>query len=793
MNTDTRSTTTSQLITMKLPQQSPPTAARSAASALSTVSEECRNPVAPETATSLEAEVKTTFGCNFILDKFQVDAIRTLVEGDNPLVTAHTGSGKSLVAYAAALHGLRTGNVVLISPIKTLSNQSYADFGRTYLRDRLGIETGDIKLTPATEESTVTIMTAETLCNKLRSNSPEIDKISMLIEDEVHWMNDEDRGNVWDQIHTLMPMKVQSCYLSATIRDADKFCDSLTAIRKRRTVLITNDKRVVPLYVGVVDDHEFRSFYSTETKLFNTRAYTEALSEQVTGVSVAHRIKTFTRKLQSIDSLPAILFCMSRKHCESLAKQVEISALDHLELAESRRTRERLMRPFKSFLERLKSWRTLSRLLDNGVAYHHAGMFQVVRELVEMLFKKKLVKILFATETLSVGVNLPTRLVGFLQLEKPSADGMRTIFPHEFFQMAGRAGRRGMDRKGLCCLVPLRSPLPSLCDFRKIIEGKMPSIKSRLRLTPDLVLRNVGRTDLVTNSLRSYQDAETARAMVAGVESRVHVPDDPLIETYLRLEASIVPRQLGSMVERICTKKLKTVRKSMGKIRREPSFDDRVGLVRRAHAHNSDIAKTMRQAEATENSSQQEWDDSLAWLTHNGYLTRERVPTALGLASMAFADGNPLIMGKITHQGLLDAMTFSEIVAWLACFGNSVVDRRRENMRTLDRKWSPGMVETMSLSRELAEGLGTSLSFDMADVMLAWCGGSRVDELIVEYGIESHQEGTLGKAVLRIINQIDHLKVYLQSADMYSIHNRLDGHTTKLLRGLVTNASLYVV
>jgi superfamily II RNA helicase len=392
--------------------------------------------------------------------------------------------------------------------------------------------TGDIKFCP---DADIVVMTTEILRNLLfkRGTATEsvgstalvsMDGVDAVVFDEVHYINDADRGHVWEETLMLLPPAVHLILLSATLSTPEPFARWLAEIKGVRIWLISTLWRAVPLEHCLVDwtSGQFQPVL-TSREVFNADTYRAWLADGKAGQlahdkfkekvrearrrgdegpvggktrpkAFEHRLNECMRRLETTACLPAIAFVFSRKGCERMAGDLTGSYLDSSDAATVAHIWDFHLSRFRDSLEVSPQAHALRALAMRGIAYHHSGLLPFLKEILEILFAKGLVKVLFATETFAVGINMPTKTVIFTALEKFSDSGMRCLQSAEYIQMAGRAGRRGKDDRGLVLHLPQREPL-DLEPFRAILMGRAGSFGSRLNFHYDFVLklRNAGR------------------------------------------------------------------------------------------------------------------------------------------------------------------------------------------------------------------------------------------------------------------------------------------------------------
>lgn len=450
---------------------------------------------------------------SFELDIFQKQAIIKLEEHNHVFVAAHTSAGKTVVAeYAIALSKKHMTKTIYTSPIKALSNQKYRDF-KTIFKD-VGLITGDIQIDPT---AACLIMTTEILRSMLYCGSDITRDLEYVIFDEVHYITDTDRGHVWEEVLILLPDHVCIVMLSATVPNTLEFANWVGKIKKKRVFVVSTPKRPVPLkhylYTGCGGKSRNDIFQIVDE--FNTflidgfrKAKEASAIKLAKNVSKSSNHQFNLKQEQTLwiglvdhlkknDNLPVVAFTLSRNRCDNNA-----NALMSCDLTTARE-KYFITSFFQSCLLRLKAPdRILPQViqiqscLQRGIGIHHSGILPILKEIVEMLFARGLVKILFATETFAMGVNMPAKTVVFDSTKKFDGQSTRMLRPAEYTQMAGRAGRRGLDSDGTVIII-CKTSVPEENDLRNMILGKPMRLESQFRLTYAMILYLL-RVELVT-------------------------------------------------------------------------------------------------------------------------------------------------------------------------------------------------------------------------------------------------------------------------------------------------------
>ena len=419
----------------------------------------------------------------YTLDPFQERAVKAIEEDRSVIVAAPTGAGKTLIAEYAVERSLSRGRkVIYTAPIKALSNQKYRDFYAEYT-DMIGIMTGDVVLNP---DAPALIMTTEIFRNTIFEDISRLDEVDYVIFDEIHYINDIQRGTVWEESIIFAPQHIKFVCLSATMPNLDQFARWMRSVRHHPIEIINEENRPVPLehklYIrnaGIGDLEALRALrkYMRENGLDNAQ-YID------TGVLRGFGIEPYdglVEYMRSNDRLPCLFFCFSRSRCEEYARWYsKRDFLDEHERKEMINLYERLCAQFN--LTEEPGYERFKRMLSKGVAYHHAGILPTFKEVIERLFTSGLIKLLFTTETFAVGINMPARTVAFEGLEKYDGVEFRYLKTREYHQMAGRAGRRGIDPVGYV-YAQVDPYFADPDEVERIVAGHVEPIESQFNLS----------------------------------------------------------------------------------------------------------------------------------------------------------------------------------------------------------------------------------------------------------------------------------------------------------------------
>ncbi|RJQ24778.1 MAG: DEAD/DEAH box helicase [Peptococcaceae bacterium] len=448
---------------------------------------------APETTTPLKIkkkplrkkeEIPPSAG-KLILDRFQTEANKTLQSGHSLIVSAPTGNGKTLVAEMLAWNLMAAERgMIYTSPLKALSNQKYRDFRNCFGAEQVGLVTGDVSVNPG---APLIIMTTEIFRNWCLSEPHLLKKMAYVVFDEIHYLDDAERGTTWEESILFAPPHIKILGLSATVPNIAEMADWISSVREEKVFIVKEHRRYIPLETRwILPDGQLMSEK-------NARHKVEKLTERLRLVRnnksllIDQDEPSCSGIIEIIqDKLPALFFVFSRGRTEALAAELG-REWDFLNLKEKRNTgqiiREAEMEHPGAFSG--PGWRNLRRLLLQGIAYHHAGLLPPVKYLVESLYSQRLLWVVFCTETFAAGVNFPAASAVFDSTRKWDGHDFRLLQNREFFQMAGRAGRRGFDRIGHA-FVRVDSRFPEQTGF--FSEKAVEPVLGRLVISPNTVL-----------------------------------------------------------------------------------------------------------------------------------------------------------------------------------------------------------------------------------------------------------------------------------------------------------------
>lgn len=493
----------------------------------------------------------------FELDPFQQLSIACIERNESVLVSAHTSAGKTVVAEYAIAKALKNNQrVIYTSPIKALSNQKYREMNEIF--GDVGLMTGDVTIN---NTASCLVMTTEILRSMLYRGSEIMREVAWVVFDEIHYMRDKERGVVWEETLILLPDSVRFVFLSATIPNAKQFARWICAVHRQPCHVVYTNYRPTPLqhylfpagangiYLAVDEKGVFREDnFQKALNVFGDR------SDEVLGEKKKRRPKStgpnggpsdiskIIKMIMTKNLHPVIVFSFSKKDCETLAMQV--SRMDFNTEDERRLVASVFNNAIESLAEedrQLPQIASILPLLKNGIGIHHSGLLPILKEVIEILFQEGLLKLLFATETFSIGLNMPARTVVFTSARKFDGQDFRWISSGEYIQMSGRAGRRGLDTRGIVILMIEEKMDPLVA--KNMLKGQADALNSAFHLSYNMIL-NLMRVEgvspdyMLERSFYQYQNADDIPSMeerLASLQSQydaITVEEEEAISEY---------------------------------------------------------------------------------------------------------------------------------------------------------------------------------------------------------------------------------------------------------------------
>jgi superfamily II RNA helicase len=494
------------------------------------------------------AELRAIFP--FDLDPFQMDAVNALEKGNSVVVCAPTGSGKTLIGEYAIHRALKhQGRVFYTTPLKALSNQKFRDFREEFGEDKVGLLTGDISIN---RDASVLVMTTEIFRNMLYGTrigevGTSVVGVEAVVLDECHYMNDKQRGTVWEESIIYCPPHIQLVALSATVDNSQQLTDWMSAVHGT-TELIYSTYRPVPLEFHFANHKGIFPLLDHQSAKLNPKLKSHRPKQQRKSEDVPSTPFIVTR-LAEAEMLPAIYFIFSRRGCDKAVG--EVAAMNLVTQEESQKLKEQIDRFLNENPDAARAGQVTP--LYRGIAAHHAGILPAWKVLVEELFAQGLIKVVFATETLAAGINMPARTTVISSLSKRTDRGHRLLTASEFLQMAGRAGRRGKDVVGHVVTAQTRfegakeagylatSPADPLVSQFTPTYGMVLNLLQthNLEEARELVERSFGQFTSSQHLQPQYQGIDDIEQELAHLETLLSPVDEDVLTEYEHLYSQV--------------------------------------------------------------------------------------------------------------------------------------------------------------------------------------------------------------------------------------------------------------
>jgi len=794
------------------------------------------------------------------LSIFQKHAIEAIIEGHHVLVTAHTGSGKTLAGEFAIEHFFSKGKkVIYTGPIKSLMNQKFNDFSKKYEHISFGILTGDVKSNP---EADVLVMTAEILLNKLyqiSSKTPNVsssvnfdmdfeNELACVIMDEVHFINEQERGHVWESTLMMLPPHIQLVMLSATIDQPENFaywCENIHKDSNKQVYLTNTTHRVVPLthysfittnngiFKAIKDKAVHEEIKSIINKpfiiqdsngKFNDEHYfkmtkmLKLFDSKEIRVKRAHILNQVTKYLTENEMLPALCFVLSRKKIDICANEITTNLLEF----DSKvpyiidRECEQLLRsklPNHEEYLHLPEYINMVALLRKGIAIHHSGVLPILKEIVELLYAKGYIKLLFATETFSIGVNMPTKSVIFTDVNKFDGNGSRLLFSHEMSQMSGRAGRRGIDKIGSCIHLNNLFRNVDHISYKTMMNGKPQKLTSKFKISYNLILNllDIGDTNLVSFASRSMTTTDINNQQKAiyykmtelqtshdNSQQNVRTPYH-ILEKYLHLYDNS---------EMFSNKKKKEVEKAAKQMEDEYKFlKQDIKSYQKVVEREKEIECLQKEMDQLNNYYHSGVERVLTLLKEDGFLEDETTLTLKGKIAANLKETHCLIFADLLVNNQLDHLSSAQLVSLFGCFTNISVQEdlkalfpqtQDQDVKKLVTKINDeyNRFQDVELKRNICSGMEYEIHYDLLEYTNEWCNASDVEScklLLQKIGLEKEIFlGEFVKALLKINNISCEMEKIAEMMGNIAFLSKLKEIPNITLKYVVTNQSLYV-
>lgn len=791
---------------------------------------------------------------SFEFSEFQTKSFLSIVDDKHVLVTAHTGSGKTLPAEFSIFYNIkiRGKKVIYTSPIKALSNQKYKEFSLKFPDIEVGILTGDIKHNPG---ASLLIMTTEILqnhCFKSKNKGLYLDfdmdlenELGSVIFDEVHYIDDPDRGTVWEQTMISLPVNIPFVMLSATIGEKENFANWISNITKKDVVICSSTKRVVPLHFyeyftlpdkyikNIKDKTKKKMFEKKMSDSFNviktpndykynhleiTKKCITELRKDKFRVTQKFVLNECLKELKQKDMFPCLFFVFSRKKVESISKEI-FTDLFHKD------EKDYMIKPIfmKFMISKISNWKEYAdlpeceqyiNLLEKGIGIHHAGMLPIFREIMEILYEKKYIKILIATETFAIGLNMPTRTVVFNSLYKHDGVQNRLLKSHEFIQMAGRAGRRNIDNIGHVILLTNNYEPLTQVEYHNLFHSTPKVLTSKFRITYNVVLNYLetfNKEEIVEMFEKSLMNVDIMKQVTMSQNKLNELID---LRSNLEQKCILSENQLNScfvnyehLQERLSYSNNKQRKKIQKEIQEFENNDIFVYYSHYTEVQNIEkqIQKENKMLNYAKKYIETQVDTLFNIMCEGDYMTIENKPTLMGLNASYIHELPCLVFCDVYKKfNKFDLHDESQIVSYLSCFYDLKVKDdyviHYPNILKDELKYTQERIEYY-IDKEVVTELCITgkfqLQYNLIDYISEWYKNiSNIEDTRFFFHKISQEldifTGDFIKCCMKIVNMCNEISILCENDGNYSLLQKINNIQSNLQKSIVSNRSLYL-
>jgi superfamily II RNA helicase len=805
------------------------------------------------------------------LHDFQKWSVHSIVTGNHVLTMAPTGSGKTFAGdFAINYFHSKGKKVIYTTPIKALSNEKFHAFTHKYPNISIGILTGDLKSNP---DADVLIMTTEILLNKLyqiKSSNPTIkssvsfemdieNDLGCVVFDEIHFIMDESRGSIWEQSIMLLPSHIQMVGLSATLDDPEKFAfwletkGDISKPIEKEVYLTRKLVRAVPLihysFITVpntINKHIKDKATQEEIKRLTNKLFViqdeKNVFNDINYQNMNRMLKLFEKNdvrvkrqfvlnklaehLVEKEMLPALCYVFSRKQLEVCAEEMTTNLLEF----DSKipytvdRECEQIIRKLSNYEEylHLPEYVNTVKLLRKGVACHHAGMMPILREMVELLFARGFIKILFCTETMSVGINLPVKTTIFTDVNKFNGETVRMLYSHEYVQAGGRAGRLGLDTIGhVIHLNNLFRNVDSV-NYKIMMNGKPQTLTSKFKISYNLILNllDIGDNNLIQFASKSMATGDLDKQMgeiytkMTKLQTELDNTNDCL--NHLRTPTEVIHEyiDLNKNIQFSVNKKRKEMERKLQTIKDNYKFIDQDQTTYSKVIEKQNEINVLK----TQNDSLNSYFQSgvgtvLQLLNEEGFIEGDPSDekslklTLRGKIACQIREIHCLAFTRLYDDKKLDNLTAKQLVALFSCFTNiRVTDDFKDNFPRSDDNMVNEIVKEVDeiynnyndkeLARNIRTGFDYEIHYDLLNYVEKWCDCQDVEDCkLILQELATNKEIFLGefvKALLKINNISSEFEQISEMTGNIAFLSKLKEIQHMTLKYVVTNQSLYV-
>lgn len=779
---------------------------------------------------------------SFQIDDFQMNALDIIRNHEfyNIFVMAPTGAGKTLVAEMIIEHNFKINKRTIITgPVKALLNQKYYDFRRKFPHISFGLITGDYKCNPF---ANCIIMTTEILLNTINNSINILKKISNIeidlsdvasvVFDEAHMINNSDRGKVWEQCIIKLNPNINQILLSATLDGAERLAICISTHNKHNTYILNHTERPVPLHFfayytmtesnmkKLINKHPIDNklinnlvpLMTSKKKIFFNSEYNKLVAlnqiiekEKLNGISQITILKNTILFLDNYKMTPALFFILSKNKIVEYIQHCSAVCLTSSEEQALIRNR------FNYYLhksnisydiyEASEVVQTMISYAVKGYAYHHSGLLPIIKEIIELLYADGLIKILFATETFSVGLNMPTKTVVFTSLSKFDGN-IRYLEASEFIQMAGRAGRRGLDTIGHVIILPQydisnKNQMITGNLLNRIMTGKLQSLTSKYIIDPIYVLRclytEINPIDELKNSLLYLQIQDDCKELTNNI-IRLNKLLESNHDKYCVHDKEL--KKYDNLVNQEF--KYKNHDKLLNDIKKNiPNFDNEYSNWKQSELYLNELNNYSEQLNDNQIYLNNLVDCCYEFLFKNGFIDEDYKITLLGNFAIALGDDvNPLLLAKMLFDiNITNLPSGIELTALMALFCS---DKKESDMISVNPILSTTfdyvnhinqiMIDSMT-SYEIEYDNNWIINQSCIDITYDWLNGKELAELVNNYNI---YEGDFIKNILKLNKLIEKIKMTCIEFGFISISDSLKDINAILIRGIMNQESIYI-
>ena len=788
-------------------------------------------------------------------DDFQHHSYKGIHDDNVVLTNAPTGSGKTRVIYYSIAYCMKKGGTIAVTtPIKALSNQQCKSIReelipmikeQTGIEMEVGIMTRDITLNP---DADCIVMTTEILnqsLNYFKTDNKEkkhlrktfIEKLKYVVFDEAHYFGDKDRGHVWESILIKLPLHINVVLLSATFPNVHWYAQWLSNVRQRDVSMVVKKGRIIPLSHYIYVDDQLTHIMDNNN-IFSNKDYQLAFSKYKTvqkerlGKHKSYHnfnlINDSIKYLKKKNLLQAIFFVFSKRNCHKFANMVTETLVDHVEASEINNLYDFYMKDVKKESNSTQYEFTL-KLLQKGVGFHHAGMIPVLKELIEILFAKGLLKVLFVTETFAVGLNMPTKTVIFTSLVKPTKNGKRLLLPHEYNQMSGRAGRRGIDTKGTVIILPIYEMKPTSA-MRTVLSGKQLDIRSQFHISYNFLLQlflstkytvseflkgslyNIQLNECITRNIDKINKNKLSMELINTELDKDNIKD---LKQYYDYERFDMNSSDSMFTIKLSNKELKKKRKLINKLNSMNNFKQQYENYKKFH--------DLRLENDTLEHDNEEYKDYVnnksmmfvELLKYHGFLENKEYTnvddicadnvTIKGIIAAQINECNSLLLTTMLVDGLFDDLTAEELVSLLSIFIPDTIPDRRIGLSDIKVPNVPEVITEVKkiistfMDSERKVGLLTDesqwdVSYDYINATYKWVNNSSFHEAVNTFGEDEYatRDGNFIKNMFKLKSITDDLLCLCEVCNKQKLIPVLQNIEGLLIRDEVNNRSLYL-